>query len=130
MRVLFFATFVAACLLSNSAFTEDSMPLTAAELRSLFPGTTSTGKTASGFKFHSYRAPGGKLYGASGGETDEGRWEITDEGQLCRQWNLWDGREWRCWIFFKKGDEYEYWYADRSRMRGKVKIRPGNPENL
>ena len=35
-----------------------------------------------------------------------------------------------CFIYFKKGDEYENWYSDGSRIRGKLKIRPGNLENL
>ncbi len=26
-----------------------------------------------------------------------------------------------CFIYFKKGDEYENWYADGGRMRGKFK---------
>ncbi len=49
---------------------------------------------------------------------------------MCRQWTYWGGGRKACFIYFKKGDEYEYWYADGSRMRGKFKIRPGNPENL
>ncbi len=66
----------------------------------------------------------------STGQTDEGTWEITDDGQDCNQWNNWRSGRRECWIDFKKGVEYEYWYADRSRMRGKYKILPGNPENL
>jgi len=36
----------------------------------------------------------------------------------------------KSWIYFKEGDVYEYWYPDWSRLRGKFKVRPGNPENL
>jgi len=130
MRPLTLATFVAVLLLFDSAYSEEPEPLSAAELRNLPPGTTSTGNTNSGSSFHAYRALDGTLRGRSSGITDKGTWEITDDGQLCRKWTFWDSGKRRCWIYFKKGDEYEYWYADRSGMRGKVKIRPGNPENL
>ena len=66
----------------------------------------------------------------STGQTDEGTWEITDDGQDCNQWNNWRGGRRECFIDFKNVDEYEYWYADGSRMRGTFKILPGNPENL
>ena len=62
------------------------------------------------------------------GYTDEGMSEIAEDGRECSQWNS-GGRK-RCYINFKKGDEYEYWYPDRSRIRGKFKIIPVNPENL
>jgi len=64
------------------------------------------------------------------GRTDEGTSEITEDGRECVQWNKFGGGEKRCFIYFKKGDEYEYWYPDGSRMRGKCKTWPGNTENL
>jgi tetratricopeptide (TPR) repeat protein len=107
----------------------ERLPLTAAVLRSLFPGNTGTGEVAGGDQWHIYHVPDGRLLIRNpGGHTDEGTWEITDDGQFCRQWNS-GGRK-ACWIYFKNGDELEYWYPDRSRMRGKFKIRLGNPENL
>jgi tetratricopeptide (TPR) repeat protein len=106
-------------------------PLTAAEMRSLFPGNTMTGQNVYGERWHAYYAPDGKMFGRSfSGQTDEGTWEITDDGQDCGQYNNWQGGRYECFINFKKGDVYEYWYADGSRMRGTFKIRPGNPENL
>jgi hypothetical protein len=106
-------------------------PLTAAEMRSLFPGNTLTGENTYGERWHAYFAPDGKMFGRTfDGQTDEGTWEITDDGQDCEQYNNWQGGRRRCFINFKKGDEYEYWYADGSRMGGTFKIRPGNPENL
>jgi tetratricopeptide (TPR) repeat protein len=106
-------------------------PLTAAEMRSLFPGNTLTGQNVDGERWHAYFAPDGKMFGRmSTGQTDEGTWEITDDGKDCEQYNNWSGGRMRCFINFKKGDEYEYWYADGSRKAGTFKIRPGNPENL
>ncbi len=105
--------------------------MTAAEMRSLFPGNTTTGENMYGERLHVYVTPDGRLFGRmSTGQTDEGTWEITDDGQDCSRWNNWGGGRRRCFINFKKGDEYEYWYPDGSRMRGTFKILPGNPENL
>ncbi len=106
-------------------------PMTAAEMRSLFPGNTVTGQSVYGDRFHDYWAPDGKAFERTfTGETDEGTWEITDDGQFCFQFNNFGGGRKRCYINFKKGDEYEAWSADGSRLRSKFKIRPGNPENL
>ena len=101
--------------------------MSAAELRSLLIGNTASGQTAYGEDWHSYPAPDGKfLVRLPNGETLVETWEITDDGQFCRL----SGSRKRCWIYFKKSDVYEYWYPDRSRMRGKFKLRTGNPENL
>jgi hypothetical protein len=64
------------------------------------------------------------------GQTDEGMSEITEDGRDCVQWNKFSGGRKRCFLDFKKGDEYEYWYSHGNRMRGKLKITPGNPESL
>ena len=104
-------------------------PLTADVLRGLFPGNTATGGTALSDQWHVYHEPDGRMRLRNpGGHKDEGTWEITDDGQWCRQWK--SGGKKACFIYFQNGDELEYWYSDRSRMRGKFKIRPGNPENL
>ena len=104
--------------------------MTAAEMRSLYPGNTVTGEDTYGERFLEYWAPDGKAFGrTSTGHTDEGTWEITHDGQFCSQWNTGSGRK-QCYINLKKGDEYEAWSADGSRMRSKLKIRPGNLENL
>ena len=106
-------------------------PLTAADLRSAFPGNTSTGESVYGGKWHIHYVPDGTLlYRPVGGQTEWGTWEITDDGRFCRQWSDVGAGNRKCWIYFKEGDVYEYWYPDGSRMRGKFRIRPGNPENL
>jgi len=105
--------------------------LTSVVLRSLFPGNTATGETVFGGGGHVYHVPDGKLLIRTfSGQTDQGTWEITGDGQFCRQWNNFGGGKKTCFIYFTKGDEYEYWDADGSRMRGKFKLRLGNPENL
>jgi tetratricopeptide (TPR) repeat protein len=105
--------------------------LTSVVLRSLFPGKTATGETVFAGGGHVYHVPDGKLLIRTfSGQTDQGTWEITEDGQFCRQWNNFGGGRKTCFIYFTKGDEYEYWDADGSRMRGKFKLRLGNPENL
>ncbi len=90
-----------------------------------------TGQSVDGTRWHNYYAPDGKVFGRTfDGYTDEGTWEITGDGLDCGQWNNWQGGKWACFIYFKKGDEYEWWVGDGSRMRGTFKIRPGNPETL
>jgi len=105
--------------------------LTSLVLKSLFPGNTAIGDTAFGGGGHVYHVPDGKLVIRTfSGQTDQGTWEISEGGQFCRQWNNFGGGRKTCFIYFAKGSEYEYWYADGSRMRGKFKLKVGNPENL
>ncbi len=105
--------------------------MTAAEMRSLYPGNTVTGEDTYGERFLEYWAPDGKAFGrTSTGHTDEGTWEITDDGQFCFQFKIFNGGKKICYINFKRGDVYENWEPDGSRMRERFKIRPGNPENL
>ncbi len=100
-------------------------------MRSLFRGNTLTGQSVYGDRWHVYVAPDGKQFGRTfDGQTDEGTSETTDDGQDCNQWNNWRGGRRECFIYFKRGDEYEYWSADGSRMRGTFKMRLGNPEKL
>jgi tetratricopeptide (TPR) repeat protein len=106
-------------------------PLTAAELRSLYSGNTIAGENRYEMQFHIYHAPDGKGFvRLSTGQTYEGTWEITDDGQKCENWPNWGGGIKECLIIFKKGDEYAAWFADGSRMTSTFKILPGNPENL
>jgi TolB-like protein/lipoprotein NlpI len=105
--------------------------LTSAVLGSLFPGNTATGETVFGGGGHVYHEPNGKLLIRTfSGQTDRGTWEITEDGQFCRQWSNFGGGKKTCFIYFTQGGEYEYWEADGSQMRGKFKLRLGNPENL
>jgi adenylate cyclase len=105
--------------------------LTSLALRSLFPGNTATGETVFGGGGHVYHVPDGKLLIRTfSGQTDQGIWEITEDGQFCRQWNNFGGGKKTCFIYFTKGSEYEYWYPDGSRMAGKFKLKVGNPDNL
>jgi TolB-like protein len=105
--------------------------LTSLALRSLFPGNTATGETVFGGGGHVYHVPDGKLLIRTfSDQTDQGIWEITEDGQFCRQWNNFGGGKKTCFIYFTKGSEYEYWYPDGSRMAGKFKLKVGNPDNL
>jgi TolB-like protein/class 3 adenylate cyclase len=105
--------------------------LTSVLLNSLLPGNTAIGETVFGDGGYVYHLPDGKLLIRTfNGQTDQGTWEITEDGQVCRQWNNFGDGKKTCFIYFTKGDEYEYWYPDGSKMRGKFKLRVGNPENL
>jgi TolB-like protein/class 3 adenylate cyclase len=105
--------------------------LTSVLLNSLLPGNTAIGETVFGDGGYVYHLPDGKLLIRTfNGQTDQGTWEITEDGQICRQWNNFGDGKKTCFIYFTKGDEYEYWYPDGSKMRGKFKLRVGNPENL
>jgi len=104
-------------------------PLTAEVLRRLFPGNTAAGFISGGGPWHVYHEPDGRMrLRDSSGYRDKGTWEITDDGQWCRQWE--GGGPKACFIYFQNGDELEYWYSDGSKMRGKFKMIAGNPENL
>jgi TolB-like protein/class 3 adenylate cyclase len=106
-------------------------PLAAAELRSLYPGNTIAGENRWWMQYHIYHAPDGKGFiRLSTGQTYEGNWEITDDGQKCEDWPNWGSGTRECLIIFKKGDEYEAWSLDDDRYIAKFKFLPGNPENL
>ena len=104
--------------------------LSSDELRSLFSGNTATGDSTQG-RWHVYWAADGKAFMRTfSGQKDVGNWVLNDDGVFCRQWKNFGGGRKSCFILVKKGDVYELWTADRSRMRGTLIVRPGNPENL
>ena len=108
-------------------------PLSANELKQLFPDTTQTGiarETAEGTEnYWLYkRADGTMVYKTEKGYSDEGKWWITDDGKSCTQFNkLRKGKE-RCSKIYKAGNKYE-----SHRPDGTVKVitlESGNTKGL
>ena len=103
-------------------------PLPASVLRAELPG-----HTFYTVPMNFFIAADGVLYatvkgGPEGGtEHDVGAWYITLDGQWCRTWNVWDGRQERCHAVYREGETFEFSLKDRF---GKAVFRrvPGIPE--
>ena len=51
-------------------------------------------------------------------------WQITDDGQFCRTWNVWDRGRPRCYRLYREGETFALHAVDRW---GVVKLRRMNP---
>jgi Beta-lactamase len=47
----------------------------------------------------------GFLIGEAGGNFDVGRWEVTNDGQACRTWTVWDNARRRCYRAYRDGED-------------------------
>ena len=50
--------------------------------------------------------PNGSIYGTYEYTTDSGVYEIKKNGQYCRKWRNWSGRELSCYAVIKNKDSY------------------------
>ncbi len=64
--------------------------------------------------------PGGVATIESSSDLDVGRWQITDDGQFCRTWNVWDRGRPRCYRLYREGETFALHAVDRW---GVVKLR-------
>ena len=94
-------------------------PLTADELRTTLPGN-SVYERGDTWEYTGYLRSDGTLFGRSwwdgGEETATGKWEITDEGLYCRDWdNDWGGGGYGCLRMYRDGDKIVYDWASGSK---------------
>lgn len=79
-------------------------PLTAAEIRSVAVGSTGTGTiTGSTSTFAVYLAPDGTAQARRPTGLESGRWRLTDDGQLCMQWQNYRAGEEYCQRAYREG---------------------------
>jgi CubicO group peptidase (beta-lactamase class C family) len=100
---------------------DERQRLTVTELRAAFPNNTFYGDRG-----HMFLAANSVLYGTRREDIDIGTWHITPDGDFCRKWNVWDGRE-RCYSVYRERETFELYSRDRW---GKQVLRraSGNPE--
>lgn len=106
----------------------DILPLNAAEIRAYLTDTTLShqGETR---RWHVYLGKDGTLSGLSvtnkgGKERARGLWEVTPEGEICRQWlNDWGGGENGCAKVYQYGKEYVFEPVDASAPGEKAELR-------
>ena len=60
----------------------------------------------------------------SSSDLDVDPWQITDDGQFCRTWNVWDRGRPRCYRLYREGETFALHAVDRW---GVVKLRRMNP---
>jgi hypothetical protein len=83
-------------------------PLTASELRAELPGRT--------FRTDISRwtlEPSGVVWAETRNDVDVGRWHISDRGEYCRTWNVWERRLPGCFAVYRDGERFELHSADR-----------------
>lgn len=94
-------------------------PLSARELRAEL-----VGRTFEANRLHLTIDGRGVVIGESGGQYDVGRWHITDDGQYCRAWNVWDRARTRCYRVYRDGDGLEMHPVDRWNVTRLRRVSP------
>ena len=82
--------------------------MTASELRAELPGRTFASELSSWTL-----EPWGVVWAETRTDLDVGRWHITDDGQYCRAWNVWERGLPGCFTVYREGDRFEFESADR-----------------
>ncbi len=86
--------------------------LTAAELRALLDGQTFRASGGGEQAELTYAANGAIGGSNSLGEKNDGRWSISEEGQLCQQFKRWGHGDKICYTVYKKGELYQQYTAN------------------
>lgn len=110
---------------------EPLAPIATAELRTMLPGNTVTGRTAKGSEQHTHYAADNRVWVSAPEDVikDRGTYRITDDGQVCATWSYLYGAHERCERWFKGSKGYSVFDAYGSlALIGKT--RPGDPEQL
>jgi hypothetical protein len=94
---------------------------------------TLAGKTvyASTSNFVGYYTPDGEMRGKQGTEYDQGIWSVTEDNEICSEWNIWRGGKRHCArLFISETDPSK---VKRVRANGRVdegRLEVGNTEGL
>jgi hypothetical protein len=83
-------------------------PMTASELQAELPGRTFVSELS-----RWVLDPSGTTWAESKSDFDIGRWHITDDGQYCRTWNVWERRLPGCFTVYRDGETFEFHSPDR-----------------
>jgi len=133
-------TAIVGAMASLVAFTSTDVaaqqPLTTVEIKSSVIGNTLSGYNERGWSVDAYYHPDGTLSGRiQGGDGnnyfDGGKWNLSNDGKLCRQWTKWRDGELDCFRVYRMNEkqvrikaidrdyegEYEVQQGDRLRMK-------------
>lgn len=103
----------------------------ASEIRNLLSANTSSGRTAQGSEFHIYYRSDGMMSGqAHSVDYDVGKWEITDDDKLCRQWTTWQRGARACFDIYRVGEDQFRMLSAHPRHEATFIVRKGDPEEL
>ncbi len=104
--------------------------LTSAQITELVAGNTGYGEEET-FNYRTFFVPdgamAGRIWGDFGQETDQGRWEVTPENQMCRQWTVkWGGLKRACFEVFKDGETIKLINMDGNADSYEMMVAAGN----
>ena len=120
---------LAAFAMNNTAQAETQM--TAAEVMETMSGNTAVAPRRAGEGYYYlYRGDGGyQAMKSDNGFSDQGKWRVTDDGQVCSTWRkMRDGEE-RCVTLFSLGDN-RYKFVRPDGSAGEFEVVSGNPKRL
>jgi hypothetical protein len=105
--------------------------LSASEMRSALSGNTLYGKTERGSDFRVYHSLEGKMSGqARLAYYDVGEWDVTEDGNYCRQWTNWREGARDCFDMYRTGDNQFRINAINYHYESTFRVREGDPESL
>ena len=99
-----------ACLALCTTAVIAQQELTAVEVKASIIGNTLTGYTERGLNVDVYYGPDGTMSGrvqrGDGNHYyDGGRWNLADDGKMCRQWTTWRDGKMDCFRYYRVGDD-------------------------
>lgn len=116
-------------LCATAAIAQQS--LTAIEIKSSIIGNTLSGYTERGLNVDVYYSPDGTMSGRiQGGDGnnyyDGGKWNLADDGKMCRQWTTWRDGEKDCFRFYRADDGQVRLKAIDRGYAGDYQVRKGD----
>lgn len=95
----------------EEAIEEGAQKLTAEQARAAYSGNTVEGKIpAAGVRYGIYCAQDGRISGKAktpaGSDKDTGKWRVTDKGEVCFHWEIWENNSENCNPVYKQGKHY------------------------
>jgi len=108
--------------------------ISAAEAKAAYTGNTVNGKIpAARVKYAVFCSPDGRTAGKArseaGTDDDTGKWRISDEGEVCFHWEIWEDNKESCNAIYKQGDSY-LTFTPEGALGSTAKIAEGNSKKL
>lgn len=113
LRSLAFACAVSGFVIVSAAPSFAGDPLTASQIRNLFPGTFNGSVKNGKRRITVSILAGGLIRGRADGKVDEGRWSIESD-KFCIKWKHWSKAKKRCRHVIRDGVWYKAVKADGS----------------
>ena len=131
MNILRFCLIVCLATFALNGVAGADEPMTAAAVKEAMTGNTAVAprRSGDGFYYLFRGADGYQAMESDNGFSNEGKWHVTEDGQVCSVWEKMCGGEERCVTYYSLGDD-RYKFVRPDCSGGEFKVVKGNPKDL